>query len=182
MAEWRDIPGYEGLYQVSDDGRVKSIARQGNAAPGERRRTPDAYGYLQVSLYRDKKYIRAKVHRLVAMAFIPNPENKPQVNHIDGDKANNRVENLEWVTDSENKKHAHANGYYDKCAKRLSRTTIVTNLKTGERYVCKSRTEAGKIAGIGYSYVSDLVRSRHGKNTAKGYMFEKGEIYGEKTC
>lgn len=182
MAEWRDIPGYEGLYQVSDDGRVKSIARQGNAAPGERRRTPDAYGYLQVSLYRDKKYIRAKVHRLVAMAFIPNPENKPQVNHIDGDKANNSVENLEWVTDSENKKHAHANGYYDKCAKRLYRTTIVTNLKTGERYVCKSRTEAGKIAGIGYSYVSDLVRSRHGKNTAKGYMFEKGEIYGEKTC
>lgn len=178
MAEWRDILGYEGLYQVSDDGRVRSIERQGNAKPGIRRVSADAYGYMNCNLFKDKRYKRVKIHRLVAEAFIPNPENKPQVNHINGNKADNRVQNLEWVTDRENKKHAHNNGYYDKCAKRLCRLTIVTNLETGERYVCESRTEAGKIAGIGYSYVSDLVRKRHGKNTAKGYMFEKGEMNG----
>ena len=74
----------------------------------------DHKGYIQTPLTKNKKQINKKNHRLVAIAFIPNPENKPQVNHINGNKLNNNVENLEWVTDKENKKHAKEAGllYY----------------------------------------------------------------------
>lgn len=70
----------------------------------------DKYGYLKCNLYFKGKYKTPTIHRLVALAFIPNPDNKPQVNHIDGDKLNNHVSNLEWVTNRENINHGYENG------------------------------------------------------------------------
>ena len=105
MEIWRDIDGYKGLYQVSSWGRVRStLIVDGNYIPLRPEVTKK--GYLRVDLYdANGRRKHKKVHRLVANAFIPNPDGKPQVNHKDGNKKNNSVTNLEWVTDKENKDH-----------------------------------------------------------------------------
>lgn len=101
--EWRDIEGFEGIYQVSNKGRVKSLyfGRELILKP-----SIDSSKYPHVTLSKGKDRTIARIHILVAKAFIPNPENKPEVNHINGDKLDCRVENLEWVTKSENQQHA----------------------------------------------------------------------------
>ena len=114
--EWRDIPGYEGLYAVSDKGTVKSLAREVKTSKRGKcfvRRVnekilkhADQHGYKRVVLSKETHKKGYAVHVLVAKTFIPNPENKPQVNHINGVRGDNRVENLEWVTQSENQLHS----------------------------------------------------------------------------
>lgn len=106
---WRDIKGYEGIYQVSNFGNVRSLDRYGKGKHGKafykgKMFTPNTikYGYKQVCLRKDGKYRMFLVHRLVAKAFIPNPNNKPHINHIDRNTSNNSVDNLEWVTHKEN--------------------------------------------------------------------------------
>ena len=112
MEEWRDIPGYKGLYQVSNLGRIKSLIDKKydlnenvvKIINRERilKQNLTKKGYCSVKLYKNGKGKTYKIHRLVAEIFIPNPENKPQVNHIDGNKQNNCVTNLEWNTNEEN--------------------------------------------------------------------------------
>lgn len=97
---WKDIEGYEGLYQISNLGRVKRVAT-GKVLKGGK----DKDGYLMVKLYKNNIRSNKKIHRLVAEAFIPNPENKPQVNHADENKTNNSLDNLEWMTAKENINH-----------------------------------------------------------------------------
>ena len=103
---WRWVPGYEGRYAVSDCGDVLS-APHGSIDGCILKRRVSNNGYLSVSLFYDGTYRNELVHRLVAKAFIPNPDGKPQVNHINGDRQDNRVENLEWATASENIKHKY---------------------------------------------------------------------------
>ncbi len=108
---WKDIKGYEGLYQVSNLGRVKSLDRIILYKDGRKRffegviiqqRASPTSKYLSVLLYKDTKVKRHRIHRLVAEAFIPNLEGKPQVGHKDEDYLNNNADNLEWVTAQEN--------------------------------------------------------------------------------
>jgi hypothetical protein len=113
---WKDIKGYEGHYQISTFGNVKSLNRnttRTNTLVGkhtiqikETILKPSGQRYLGVSLLKDGIRRYPNVHRLVAENWIPNPYNKAQVNHINGIKTDNRVENLEWVSNSENQKHA----------------------------------------------------------------------------
>lgn len=106
--EWRSVQGYEGIYKISNFGRVFSEKRKLIMSPSK-----IAEGYLGVTFRTPGKRKTPRVHRLVAIHFIDNPENKPEVNHIDGDKTNNHYKNLEWCTRSENMKHAFSLGLND---------------------------------------------------------------------
>ena len=112
---YKDIPGYEGKYQITTWGRVYSVDKKYYLLPEVHEK-----GYLRVDLY-DKQGKRKhfKVHRLVANAFIPNPEHKPQVNHKDGNNQNNSITNLEWATNRENQDHANRIRRKNKKWKRL---------------------------------------------------------------
>jgi hypothetical protein len=115
MEVWKDVIGYEGAYQVSNYGNVKSIDRFVPSKYGKTRRVKgvklkqrsDKDGYLYVNLKKNQKGRSSRVHRLVCEAFHDNHDNKPQVNHINGVKNDNNSENLEWVTMSENRQHAY---------------------------------------------------------------------------
>jgi len=111
---WKPIKDFE-TYEVSSEGKVRNSKTMRLLSP----RLGGTAKYLFVSLWKNNKEKHKTVHRLVALAFIPNPEDKPQVNHIDGVKTNNSVSNLEWVTCSENLKHAAKTGLMTKFATRL---------------------------------------------------------------
>src|SRR5690606_38396846 len=102
--EWSPVVGYEGFYEVSTTGRVR------NSSTGKIKAKTLLRGYEKVCLWKQGTVNSPLVHRLVAKAFIPNPNNKPQVNHKDGNKQNNCVSNLEWVTAKENIGHAYTSG------------------------------------------------------------------------
>lgn len=104
---WKDIKGYEGKYQVSNLGNVKSLLdKQLNKREKILKPSFNDKGYLRVYLSKESKKATKTIHRLVAETFIPNLENKKTVNHIDGNKTNNRVDNLEWLSNTENQRHA----------------------------------------------------------------------------
>lgn len=115
---WEDVVGYEGLYKVSNNGLIKNVPRVYKMKDGRNRTIKGQYmafmtdkdGYKRLGLRKNGTQKKFYVHRLVAMAFIPNPEEKPQVNHIDGVKDNNFYKNLEWCTNKENRAHAAKNG------------------------------------------------------------------------
>jgi hypothetical protein len=106
MEIWKPISEYEGLYWVSNEGRVRSIRKILKPCNV-------AGGYLNVVLCVNNNKSRPRIHRLVAKAFIPNLNNKPDINHIDGNKLNNNVSNLEWCTKSENALHAYKTGLFN---------------------------------------------------------------------
>lgn len=115
---WKPVIGYEDLYEVSSHGRIKSLSRFIEKDNGTIQRfkekilklQSDAYGYKVVALTKDKKATNKKFHRIIAEAFIPNPDNLPEINHKNGIKSDNRIENLEWCTRRHNLIHALENG------------------------------------------------------------------------
>lgn len=168
---WKDIQGYEGLYQVSNKGRVKSLDRIVELKDGSKRSykgkllAPAANNrnYFQVFLCKDLKRQTFLVHRLVLQAFTPNPLNKPEVNHIDEDSTNNDLSNLEWCTSKENCNHG------TKIA-RASKPVKSICPKTGREAFYPSIVQAHKETGIDRSSIGSVTRGK-GK-TAGGYRWE----------
>jgi len=142
MEIWKDIKGYEGLYQVSNLGRVKSLQRYvthnfgGKKIVRERilKQIINGSGYYLVCLHILGKQKNHHIHRLLSDHFIPNPDNKPQVNHIDGNKLNNNIKNLEWATSSENTQHAIDNGLLKSKGADNHKARLVLDLQTGIFY------------------------------------------------
>ena len=154
---WKDVKGYEGLYQVSNLGRVKSFDTKDKLDRIRKGRILKGYkqggGYLQVSLYKNGKH-KKYIHRLVAQAFIPNPEHKPQVNHIDEIKTNNMVSNLEWSTSKENLNHGTRN---ERSSRKHSIPIIASNLKTGESTDFCSAKECARQLGLCQQSISKVL-------------------------
>ena len=163
---WKDIVGYEGLYQVSNLGRVKSVKR--NKILSQKHNWD---GYLRIQLWRNNKNKYVSIHRLVAEAFIENPNKKPFINHIDGNKQNNNVDNLEWCTQKENIKHAFDNGLSTPCPKnwsRLSKPVLQCTLNGDVIREFPSQKEVERVLGINHVNISYACRHN---STASGYKW-----------
>lgn len=102
----KDIPGYEGLYSILETGEVLCLGQR----KVWKKKVLTNRGYLSVDLFKDGKYTKHSIHRLIAITFIPNPDCLPEVNHKDGNKLNNSIDNLEWMSHSDNVKHAFRMG------------------------------------------------------------------------
>ena len=154
---WKEVKDFEGLYLISDGGKIQSLHKWRGAEPKLKEPYLGKRGYYVVDLSKKQYRKNAKVHRLVAQAFIPNPDNKPQVNHIDGNKLNNNVSNLEWCTDKENKQHARKSGLsadYDyKNAPKLTED-IARQIKYAEGY----HREIAVRFNVGVSTVTHIKR------------------------
>ena len=158
---WKDIKGYEGLYQISNQGRVKSLKNRSNHRNEIILKQATVQGYKKVYLFKDAKGKIYPVHRLVAINFISNPLNKEEVNHINGDKSNNCVDNLEWNTKKENQTHCIKTGLRimkkgssNKLSKKVAKVDINTN-EIIEIY--GSYREAERLTGIAHSNIRKCI-------------------------
>lgn len=173
---WKDIKGYEGIYQVSNVGRVKGLRRYDSRGNLRNERIlkpiPTSDGYLRVHLSKTASKRKTAIHRLVAEVFIPNPENKPQVNHIDEDKTNNIVDNLEWVTPKENINHATSLYRRAMTQRKTQGSTpiIAIDIANGEYNEYNSINECGRRLNINPSGIRQVL-VRNYKQT-KGYTFK----------
>lgn len=156
--QWRAVEGYP-KYEVSNLGRV--VSNRGELTPA---RLPK--GYLVVNLSKNGKWKHHYIHRLVATAFIPNPKNKPTVNHIDGDKNNNRVSNLEWATYLENNLHAIKNNLHKHYTRAVKQYDLQGNLVA----IYHSIVEANKATGVNKSNIGGACRGIY--KTAGGYVWK----------
>lgn len=186
MEEWRAIEGYEGKYEVSNTGKVRNLNYRNQGRTREFKKSLNDWGYEFVHIYSNGHTKKHMVNVLVARAFIPNPENKPQVNHKDGNKRNNCVSNLEWATQSENMLHAYKTGLSEKTregarergkelAKHLSESRKVPikaiHIETGAEKEYASIKEACEELGVSQWNVYAVTQGKR-KHT-KGYTFEK---------
>lgn len=169
---WKPVKGYEDRYIVSNDGRVKSLDIYVNCKNGKRlskgRIKPQGHNnrnYKTVGLCRDNKTTHFLVHRLVAEAFVSNAENKPQVNHVDGNIENNRADNLEWVTDNENKNHS---SIYVGGTQRPKRKVLVKETSTGVERVFEGLRVAERTLDLDHKSALNVLKGKQHKT--KGYV------------
>ena len=164
---WLPIPNYEGYYEVSDLGNVRSVRYNhfGNVVYSKILKPAiKARGYVGVVLSKQNVTKNHLIHRLVATTFLPNDECLPEVNHLDGNKTNNTVDNLQWSTSSDNLYHA-----YDTGLKRKDGKAVVC-VETGE--IFESVKDANKAMGVTHYHITDVCNHRHNHKTACGYHWE----------
>lgn len=162
---WKDIIGYEGLYQVSNLGRVKSLGNGGSNNSKERimKLKIGSRGYYEVSLCKEGKHKTFTIHRLVAMTFIPNPQNYPCVNHKSEIKTDNRVDNLEWVTQKENSNYGTRN-------KRLGNILKEKKVNVGNKYrLGKKHTQESKDK-MSITHKGKVLSQEHKEKCAKAHQ------------
>ena len=171
---WKDIVGYEGQYQVSDIGNVRSVARKdsiGRKCGGVTLRpSHDKYGYLRVTLCKNSKLNTKLVHRLVAQAFVPNPNGYSEINHRDENKVNNKLSNLEWCDAKHNVNYGTRN---TRVSQKLSKKVRAVNVETGEIVTFSSVKEAEK---KGYYNISQACRGAY-KSGKTGKLIGDGHTY-----
>jgi len=183
---WKEIPGYEGLYSVNELGEVlsheKTIKRNKFGLitfPKKILQQENNHEYKRVQLYKNKKSKHFRVHRLVALAFIPNPENKKTVNHINGVKTDNKLVNLEWATNSENEKHSYSvlnkkvtferkKGSESHSAKKIMQFSIDFKFIK----IFGSATEASQITKTTRSNICHAARNFKQNKTAGGFRWQ----------
>ena len=160
---WKDVKDYEGHYQVSDKGRVKSVKfgkeiflKQGSCR-----------GYLQVGLHKNGKYKTYKVHRLVAQAFIQNPNNLPEVNHLDENKENNCVDNLEWCDGKYNMNYGTRT---QRVTEKLSKP-VLQFTKSGE-FVREWKSEMDVQRNLGYDHGNISACCNGNRKSAYGFLWK----------
>jgi hypothetical protein len=161
---WKDVKDYEGLYQVSNLGNVKRLKGKGCVTERLIARSINKFGYIYRGFHNKGTYRKFKEHRLVANAFIDNPNNKPAVNHINGIKTDNRVENLEWCTYLENKQHAIKTG--------------LTNTKGVKNHFCKlTEEQVNQIRKIGFSQTRISLSKKYGVSASNISRIIKNEMW-----
>lgn len=168
--DWRPVVGFEGKYLVSNFGAVKSLRYEGHAVERELCQATDSkgLGYKSVYLYsKQAKRCFKLVHQLVASAFIPNPNGYREVNHIDGDPSNNRVDNLEWCTRSQNILHA-SKVLKKPMARKFSKKVLC--IETGE--IFESGHAAAKAKGLCRHSISCVLGPKAKSKTAGGYHWK----------
>ena len=173
METWRPITGTKGFIEVSNEGRVRSLLR---GTPRVLKTQTDNNGYHRIRVTIEREKITYKVHREVAKAFIPNADNLPQVNHKDGNKNNNSVDNLEWITNKDNAHHAIENGLWDSVIEgsrreNESRKRPVIGYFTSENSCTSRRFESVSEAEryVGSRHVSDVLKGK--RSSVKGWIF-----------
>lgn len=193
MEMWKTIEGTEGTYEVSNTGKVRSNNYLGHGKQQELSLAKDQKGYLRVRIYKDGSRKTIKVHREVAKAFIPNPENKAEVNHKDGNKENNHVDNLEWATPGENTAHAYGSGLKEKTrewcrqmgstvgraalAKEIEKRktpVTATRLSDGAVFEFTSQADAAEKTGAPQSNINRVLKGN--RKSANGFAFKYKEV------
>ncbi|HSH25866.1 MAG TPA: NUMOD4 domain-containing protein [Massilibacterium sp.] len=170
--EWKDVIDYEGLYQVSNTGKVRTVSRMIKHSRGglrkhkqiilKQRIMPNGYHRIEV-INKQGERKGVYVHRWVAQSFVKNPGDKQEVNHIDGNKSNNNANNLEWCTPKENSEHARNTGLNNNGNK-----IVLINKETNESFFFRSQMQASFFLGRYHSFISEKVRS--GKKEADGHL------------